>query len=78
MAFSASGLKDQLEYEGYTSSEAEYAVEHCGADWNEQAKLKAKEYLDVMSFSRSGLIDQLEYEGFSYSQASAAATAVGL
>ena len=44
----------------------------------EQAVLKAEEYLDFMSFSRSGLIDQLEFEGFTYDQASAAATAVGL
>ncbi len=78
MAFSRSGLIDQLEYEGFTSSEAEYAVDHCGANWNEQAKLKAQEYLRFMSFSRSGLIDQLVYEGFTNSQASAAASAVGL
>ena len=78
MPFSPSGLKDQLEYEGYTSSEAEYAVENCGADWDEQAVLMAEDYLDAMPFSRSGLIDQLEYEGFTYSQASAAATAAGL
>lgn len=78
MPFSPSGLKDQLEYEGYTSSEAEYAVENCGTDWDEQAVLMAEDYLDAMPFSRSGLIDQLEYEGFTYSQASAAATAAGL
>ena len=78
MSFSRSGLIDQLEFEGYTTSEAEYAVDNCGADWDEQAVLKAEEYLDFMSFSRSGLIDQLEFEGFTYNQASAAATAVGL
>ena len=78
MSFSRSGLIDQLEFEGYTTSEAEYAVDNCGADWDEQAVLKAEEYLDFMSFSRSGLIDQLEFEGFTYDQASAAATAVGL
>ena len=78
MSFSRSGLIDQLEFEGYTTSEAEYAVDNCGADWDEQAVLKAEEYLDFMSFSRSGLIDQLEFEGFTYIQASAAATAVGL
>ena len=78
MAFSRSGLIDQLKYEGYTSSEAEYAVDNCGADWDYQAVLMAEEYLDAMPFSRSGLIEQLEYEGFSYSQASAAATAAGL
>ena len=78
MSFSRSGLIDQLEFEGYTTSEAEYAVDNCGADWDEQAVLKAEEYLDFMSFSRSGLIDQLEFEGFTYDQASAAATVVGL
>ena len=78
MSFSRSGLIDQLEFEGYTTSEAEYAADNCGADWDEQAVLKAEEYLDFMSFSRSGLIDQLEFEGFTYDQASAAATAVGL
>jgi len=69
MPFSASGLKDQLEYEGFSSSEAQYAVDNCGADWNEQAVKKAEDYLDMMSFSRAGLIEQLEYEGFTHSQA---------
>ena len=69
MAFSYSGLIEQLEYEGYTTDEATYAVDNCGANWYEQAALSAKQYLNVMSFSRQGLIDQLEYEGFSYEQA---------
>lgn len=69
MAFSYSGLIEQLEYEGYTKSEATYAADNCGADWYEQAALSAKEYLDVMPFSRQGLIEQLEYEGFTYDQA---------
>ena len=69
MAFSYRGLVEQLEYEGYTTSEAEYAADNCGADWNLQAVKKAKEYLSVMSFSRDGLIEQLEYEGFTNSQA---------
>lgn len=69
MPFSYSGLVEQLEYEGYTHSEATYAADHCGADWYEQAAKKAQDYLDIMSFSRSGLIDQLEYEGFTYEQA---------
>lgn len=69
MAFSYSGLIDQLEYEGFSTAEATYAVDNCGADWNEQAVKKAREYLDFMSFSRSGLIEQLEFEGFTRSQA---------
>ena len=69
MAFSYSGLIEQLEYEGYSNSEATYAADNCGADWYEQAALSAKEYLDAMPFSRQGLIEQLEYEGFTYEQA---------
>ncbi len=64
MAFSASGLAEQLEYEGYSSQEAQYAVAKCGADWNEQALKKAENYLDTSAFSYSGLFDQLSYEGF--------------
>ena len=69
MAFSREGLIDQLEYEGFSHSEAIYGADNAGADWNEQAALKAKEYLGTMAFSRAGLIDQLEYEGFTSDQA---------
>lgn len=63
-AFSYAGLIDQLEFEGYTTAEATYAANNCGADWNEQAVLSAKSYLEFSAFSYSGLIDQLEFEGF--------------
>lgn len=76
-AFSYSGLVKQLKYEGYTAEEARYAVDNCGADWNEQAAKSAKAYLKVSSFSRQGLIDQLIYEGFLHSQAEYGADAVG-
>ncbi len=69
-AFSYSGLIDQLKYEGYTDSEAVYAVDNCGADWNEQALAKAKQYLRTSAFSNSGLVDQLKFEGFTDAQAS--------
>ena len=77
MAFSRTGLIRQLEYEGFSNSEAVYAVDNCGADWYEQAVLCAKSYLSFMSFSRDGLIRQLEYEGFTTSQAQHAVRAVG-
>lgn len=76
-AFSYSGLIEQLEYEGFSTEEATYGADNCGADWNEQAAQKAKDYLDFMSFSRSGLIDQLLYEGFTQEQAEYGATAAG-
>lgn len=77
MAFSYSGLIEQLEYEGYSPEDATWAVDNCKADWNEQAALKAQEYLDTMPFSRAELIDQLLYEGFTQEQAEYGVTEVG-
>lgn len=68
-AFSYSGLIDQLKFEEYTDSEATYAVDNCGADWNEQALKKAKQYLRTSAFSYSALFDQLKFEGFTDAQA---------
>lgn len=62
--FSRSGLIKQLEFEKFSSADAIYAVDNCGANWNEQAIKKAKSYLDYSSFSAQGLIDQLKFEGF--------------
>lgn len=77
MAFSYSGLIDQLKYEGFTTEEATYAVDNCGADWNEQAAIRAKNYTDMTAFSRSKLIDQLKYEGFTSEQAEYGVSAIG-
>lgn len=68
-AFSRTGLIEQLEYEGYTTEEATFAVDNCGADWMEQALLSAKNYLHFAAFSYSGLIEQLEFEGFTTEEA---------
>ena len=46
-----------------------YGADAVGADWKEQAALKAAQYLDFQSFSRSGLIDQLLFEGFTQEEA---------
>lgn len=77
MPFSRSGLIHQLEYEGYLHSDAVFAVDSCGADWNDQAARSALNYLSFMSFSRSGLISQLEYEGFTHDQALYGVTKAG-
>ena len=69
-AFSYRGLIDQLEYSGFTTEQATYGANRCGADWNEQAAKKAKSYLKSSSnWTRSRLIDQLEFSGFTHSQA---------
>lgn len=67
--FSKSGLIKQLKFEGFSSSEAKYAVKNCGANWNKQSVSKAKQYLETTAFSKSGLIKQLKFEGFTSKQA---------
>lgn len=69
-AFSRTGLIDQLEFEGYATADATFAVDYLKVNWNEQAVESAKNYLDYTSFSLQGLIDQLVFEGFTYEQAS--------
>jgi hypothetical protein len=76
-AFSHKGLIQQLEFEGYSTEDATFAADNCGADWNEQAARSAQSYLDYDSYSRQGLIEQLLYEGFTNEQAEYGVTAVG-
>ena len=59
----------QLEFENYTTEQATYGADNCGADWNEQAAKSAKSYLEFSSFSKDDLIQQLEFEGFTKEQA---------
>ena len=77
MPFSKSGLVEQLEFEGFETEDATYAVNKIDVDWMEQAVLKGKAYLDIMSFSRTGLIEQLEFEGFSNEEATYAVDQIG-
>ena len=72
-------IQELYEYEGFTEDEATFAADHCGADWNEQAKLRAKDMMHYQGYSRSGLIDWLvTYELFTSDQANYAADQVGL
>lgn len=71
-------LINQLEFDHFSESEATYAVDSLGADWNTQAALKAKEFLAMDGFSRKDLLDQLEFEGFTPAQAQYGVTAAGL
>jgi colicin import membrane protein len=77
-AFSHSSLVDQLEFEGYSTGDATWAVDRVSVDWNEQAAKSAKNYLSFTSFSRSGLVDQLEFEGFTPEQAEYGVSQTGL
>ena len=76
-AFSRQGLIEQLEFEGYSTEDATFAVDHIEVDWMEQAAKTAQNYLDFSSFSKQGLIDQLEFEGFTSDQAAYGVSAVG-
>lgn len=64
-AFSRKGLISQLKYEGFSGSDAEFAIDHLDPDWAEQALRSAEDYLDFSAFSSKGLINQLEFEGYS-------------
>lgn len=77
-AFSRTGLIGQLVFEGFTTADATYAVDHITVDWTVQADLKAKAYMKYTAFSRKGLIEQLVFEGFTPEQAAHGATSVGL
>ncbi|MCX6430861.1 MAG: Ltp family lipoprotein [Actinobacteria bacterium] len=68
-AFSRSGLIKQLEFGGFSTSDATYGVDAVNADWNDQAAKSAKDYLDSSAFSESGLVKQLEFSGFTTVQA---------
>ena len=76
-AFSRTGLIEQLEFEGYSTADATFAVDYHKVDWNEQAAKSAQQYLDFSSFSRQELVDQLKFEGFTPEQAEYGVTQVG-
>ena len=76
--FSRSGLIEQLEFEGYSTADATFAVDTVTVDRAEQAARSAKSSMDFSSFSRSSLIDQLEFEGHTSEQAEYGADSVGL
>lgn len=78
IAFSRSGLIEQLEFEGFSKSDSTYAVDKLNVDWKQQALKKAKSYLSIMAFSRTGLIEQLEFEGYSRADATYAVDQIGL
>lgn len=75
-AFSKKGLIDQLEFEGFSTEDATFAVENITVSWNDQAVSKAEDYLAYSAFSKSGLVDQLEFEGFTSKQAKRAVDAI--
>lgn len=85
MGFSSASLTGQLTSSAgnqFTPEQAQYAVSHSEADWNEQAVDAAKGYISSgMGFSRSSLVEQLTSSAgnqFTPEQAEYAAGQVGL
>lgn len=82
--FSRQGLIQQLTSsagDGFPTSDATFAVNYLHPDWDAQAVLSAKGYLQMGGFSASSLLQQLTSsagDGYTYAQASYAVHAVGL
>lgn len=81
--FSQQGLIDQLDSSaggGYTVNDATVAVDSLNENWNAQAVLSAKGYLQTSPFSCSALIQQLDSSAggeFTVAQATYGATQAG-
>lgn len=76
---SRKGLIDQLEYDGFSTEDATYAVGNVTVDWNAQAAASARQYLSLGGgISRKGLYDQLIYDGYTPAQAQYGVSTTGL
>lgn len=51
-AFSREGLIGQLEFEDFSHQDAVYAVDHCGANWNEQALKRQRIIWNILLFPK--------------------------
>lgn len=63
-SYSKKELESSLEGESYNAATIKFAIEHCGADWDEQAKLEAYEILGAGGDSKEELISLLVFRGF--------------
>lgn len=78
LSFSRKGLIRQLEYEGYSRTDAEYGVDAQVVNWKEQAAKSAASYIKLMPFSYTGLLNQLIYDGFTEEEANFGTSSTGL
>lgn len=75
---SRQGLIDQLVHDQYSTEDATYAADNCGADWMAQAVKSAQNYVDIMPFSHGQLVDQLVHDGFTQEEAEHGVSSIGL
>lgn len=66
--FSKEKLRGQLEYEGFTTDEIEYALDKVPADYNLEASDRAVLYYTTQNLSKQRIMTQLEYEGYTDSE----------
>jgi hypothetical protein len=82
--FSRTGLIEQLSSaagEGFSLADATYGVDSTHTDWNAQACLSAKSYLNFEAFSHAGLVEQLSStagDGYTLAQAEYGVRCAGL
>lgn len=76
--FSRVGLIEQLEIDGFSTSDATYGVDALGVSWREEALGTADAAISSEWFSRQGLIDHLLYQGFTEDEASYATDEIGV
>ena len=75
--YSYSALIDKLQQDGFSTADAEYAANNCGADWNKMASDEAKALIGSGTYTKDELIDKLIFKGYTFEQAAAAAEANG-
>ena len=76
--YTYTSLIDKLQQDGYSTADAEYAANNCGANWKGMAANEAKKLLDGGMTTKEEVVDQLIFKGFTYEQAVHGAEANGL
>ena len=66
---SRESLIEELEFDGYSTTDAQWAADNVNVDWHLEASGVAAEALVYSAFSEEGLIEFLEYDGFTRKQA---------
>ena len=61
---SKKALKQQLEFDGYSNSEVQYALNNITANWSQEALDAVKDYLDIFDMSIKEIRSQLEFDGY--------------
>jgi hypothetical protein len=71
-------LIEWLENEGFSTENATYGADSCGADWMDQARQTAEVYKSISTYSGPKMASQLEFDGFTPDEAAYGADAAGL